>query len=568
MIIEIKKNTLRELFERTVKLHADLPAVAFAGEKPISYRELGIRVRKLGADLIRHHIGAGDKVAILGDNSPSWVIAYLAVTTIGAVAVPILPGFPEDDVRHILRDSGCSAIFITDKLRPILDSFTSDSFSLIYSLEDFSVTRLKESFSKHVQSLLERIKKNLRGEPSDEAVYQAVDGPKPEDLAAIIYTSGTTGHSKGVVLTHGNIASNVVFSIEKFPLDSRDCFLSILPLSHTFEATGGMLAPLSMGVSIFYMKGLPTPQKLLSSMETARPTGVLTVPLVMDKIYRRRILPKFKNSKVLWGMYQVPWLRKQLNKVAGKKLIHSLGGRLRFFMFGGAALNPDVELFLRDAGISYSTGYGMTETSPILTINPFGKVRAGSCGQPIPGLEIKIHEPDPETGVGEICVKGPNVMQGYYHNKEATDAVFLKDGWLRTGDLGLFDKDGYLFIRGRSKNVIVGPNGENIYPEIIEQQLVQIPYIQECVVYQRQGRLAAKVYFDSDQVDEVLADRKKESRDEGDMVQTLLEEARVAVNAKMPAFSTIQKMEIYPEPFEKTPTNKVKRYLYVPKEDE
>ncbi len=568
MIIQIEKNTIRNLFERTVRLHADLPAIAFAGEAPISYQELGIQVRKLGASLIRHQITIGNRVAILGDNSPSWVIAYLAVTTLGVTVVPILPGFPEDDVRHILRDSECSAIFITDKLRPMLDNFNSESLSLIFSLEDFSVTRLRESFSEHVHGILEQIKKNLRGEPTDEAVYQAVEGPKPEDLAAIIYTSGTTGHSKGVMLTQENIASNVVYSIEQFPIDSKDCFLSILPLSHTFEATGGMLAPLSVGVSIFYMKGLPTPQKLLSSMEAARPTGVLTVPLVMDKIYRRRILPKFKNSAVLWRMYQIPWLRKQLNKMAGKKLIRSLGGRLRFFMFGGAALNPDVEIFLHDAGISYSTGYGMTEASPIMAINPFGRVRVGSCGQPIPGIEIKIHEPNSDTGVGEICVRGPNVMRGYYRNPEATEAVFLKDGWLRTGDLGLLDEDGYLFIRGRSKNVIVGPNGENIYPEIMEQQLVQIPYIQECVVYQHRGLLVAKVYLDSDQVDEALADRKKESLDEGNMIQTLLEDARKAVNAKLPAFSTIQKMETYPEPFEKTPTNKVKRYLYVPKEEE
>lgn len=221
----------------------------------------------------------------------------------------------------------------------------------------------------------------------------------------IIYTSGTTGHSKGVMLTHENIVYDCVHALEKFPVNERDVFLSILPLSHTFESTGGMLAPLAMGVNIFYMKGLPTPQNLLTSMESAKPTGVLTVPLVMDKIYRKRILPKIQGKAVTRALYGMPFFRRRLNKIAGRKLIASLGGRLRFFMFGGAALNGDVEGFMRDAGISYSTGYGMTETSPIMTINPFGRVKPSSCGQPIPGIEMKIREPDPGTGVGEIVVR-------------------------------------------------------------------------------------------------------------------------------------------------------------------
>jgi len=568
MIVEIEKNTIRHLFERAIKEHSNLPSVAFSGGRPLSYEELGVRVMGLGADLCRAHIQAGDRVAILGDNSPNWVIAYLAVTTIGAVAVPILPGFPDSDIRHILRDSECKAAFIDDKKRSVLDDPSGNKLAVVYSLEDFSMTRLKPSFSDYIENLLLQIKDRVKGEPADEDIYRAIKGPEPEDLAAIIYTSGTTGHSKGVMLTHNNIASDVVNGIEKFPIDSNDRFLSILPLSHTFEATGGMLCPLSAGVSIYYMKGLPTPQKLIGAMQTVRPTGVLTVPLVMDKIYRKRILPKFENSPVLRRLYSRPWFRKRLNKTAGRKLVQSLGGRLRFFMFGGAALNPDVELFLQEAGISYSTGYGMTETSPIITINPFGQVRVGSCGQPIPGIEMKIHQPDPETGVGEICVKGPIVMKGYYHNQEATDEVFLEDEWLRTGDLGIFDEEGYLFIRGRSKNVIVGPNGENIYPEIIEQKLMQTPCIQECVVFQHQEQLIAKVYLDQDQIDERISAEHTAAEDQNRLMQTIVEEARQAVNAQFPAFSKIQKMEIYPEPFEKTPTNKVKRYLYIPSSDE
>jgi long-chain acyl-CoA synthetase len=347
------------------------------------------------------------------------------------------------------------------------------------------------------------------------------------------------------------------------PLDTNDRFLSILPLSHTFEATGGMLCPLATGVSIYYMQGLPTPQKLLTSMESAKPTGVLTVPLVMDKIYRKRILPQIQNKKMLNTLYAMPVFRKKLNKVAGKKLIKSLGGQLRFFMFGGAALNEDVEVFLRDAGIQYSTGYGMTETSPIMTINPFGKVRVGSCGQPIPGIQIQINEPDPETGIGEIVVKGPMVMRGYYNNPKATAEVFLENGWLKTGDLGYFDREGYLFIKGRSKHVIVGPSGENIYPEIIEQKLQQNPFVQQAIVYTVEEKLTVKVYLDPDLLDQEMKKAGVGSDQVKGWLEELLETIRKTVNAELPTFSTIQRITRQSEPFEMTPTNKVKRYLYV-----
>jgi long-chain acyl-CoA synthetase len=365
------------------------------------------------------------------------------------------------------------------------------------------------------------------------------------------------------MLTHRSIATNVVNSIEKFPLSSKDRFLSILPLAHAFEATGGMLCPLSMGVNIHYIQGLPTPQKLLSSMETAKPTGVLTVPLVMDKIYRKKILPQLQSKKLVWALYHLAPFRKLLNHVAGKKVVQSFGGQLRFFMFGGAALNLDVEVFLRDARIQYSTGYGMTETSPILTINPFGKVRVGSCGQPIPGIEIKIHEPDSKTGIGEIIVRGPIVMQGYYKNPEATKDVMLEGGWLRTGDLGYFDKEGYLFIKGRSKNVIIGPSGENIYPEVIEGLLKNQPFIQETVVYQSEGRLVAKAYLDGEAINQTFKMELLDPKEAEAKKAEIMENARLEVNEHIPRYSQIVKMIEQVEPFELTPTNKVKRFLYI-----
>jgi long-chain acyl-CoA synthetase len=542
----IQKNTLNALLEQAFEKYGDLPSIASIGEKPLTYSQLKLKVEDRMRDLTAHGIRPGDRVIILSENCPNWVIVYFSVTFLGAVAVPILPGFSEENIRHIVRDSGAVAAFAAAKFLPRVQGV--DPVRIVWKMEDFS-----KAWSRSGEAAR-----------SESQPHQA--GPKPEDLAVIIYTSGTTGHSKGVMLTHDNIVFDVVHALEKFPLSSRDVFLSILPLSHTFEATGGLLCPLAMGVGIFYMQGLPTPKNLLTSMESARPTGVLTVPLVIDKIYRKRILPQIQAKPVLRILYGIPFFRKRLNHVAGKKLIKSLGGRLRFFMFGGAALNEDVEVFMRDAGISYSTGYGMTETSPIMTINPFGKVRVGSCGQPIPGIEMKIDKPDPKTGVGEIVVKGSIVMQGYINNPKATRDVLSEDGWLRTGDLGFFDEEGYLFIKGRSKNIIVGPNGENIYPEIIEARLMQkFSFVQQAVVYQKHDKLVVKAYLDPDAMEADHGLSKKTAEEADALVKTLLETVRTDINTELPSFSAIHRMVWQKEPFELTPTNKVKRYLYMNK---
>ena len=339
------------------------------------------------------------------------------------------------------------------------------------------------------------------------------------------------------MLSHGNIVSDVVNGIERSPIKANDRFLSILPLAHTFEATGGMLCPIAIGASIYYMRGLPTPQKLLAAMETVKPTAVLTVPLVIDKIFRKKILPQIQDKRIINKLYPLAFFRRKLHQAAGKKLLQSFGNKLRFFMFGGAALNEDVEVFLRDAGISYSTGYGMTETAPIMTINPFGQVKVGSCGKPIPGIEMSIHEPDAQSGIGEIIVKGPIVMSGYYKNPDASAEIFLPGGWLKTGDLGFFDTEGYLFIKGRCKNVIIGPSGENIYPEALEQKILQEPYFQEAVVYEESGRLLVKAYLDYDVLDREFERSKLNDAEAGKLTGDILEQARQRINLQLPAFS-------------------------------
>ncbi len=564
MIVDLAHYDIRTLMERSYRLYAHLPALAFFDEKPFSYQQLQNNVREIATLLINLGVKEGDRVAILGDNSPNWVIAYLATTSLGMIAVPILPGFPDADIRHIIRHSEAIAAFISQKQRAKLEDLENAQLHTIISLEDWSI----EEAHKQRTSLLARetqfvaVAAKEKPFPSHE-VFDRYPAPEEGDLAVIIYTSGTTGNSKGVMLTHRNIVYDVVQSIERFPIHSDDRFLSILPLSHAYESTGGMLCPLAVGVSIYYLRGLPTPQKLLDAMSMVHPTGVLTVPLVVDKVFRKRIVPQIQSKRVINKLYQTAFFRKKLHQVAGKKLITSFGGQLRFFMFGGAALNPDTETFLRDSHISYSSGYGMTETSPIMTINPFGAVKMGSCGKSIPGITMRIHNPDPQTGIGEIIVQGDIVMQGYYKNDAATQETFLPDGWLKTGDLGYFDDEGYLFIKGRSKNVIVGPSGENIYPEIVEQEILQSPYIQEALVYDDKGKLTAKVYLDHDFIDQNVAREHLKAEDPAQRIEELLELVRQEVNARLPVFSRLITLIEHPEPFEKTPTNKIKRHLYL-----
>jgi long-chain acyl-CoA synthetase len=563
MIVELEKPTIKCLLERTFEKYGSLPSISFVEEQPIVYLQLKQQIQEAATALAARSIRKGDRVAIMGENCPNWVIAYLAVTSMGAVAVPILTGFPETDTRHILRNSEAQGIFIESKQRQKLEGMDDSQLKFICELDNMEYEDLRKPPAGFLGKTLALFKRGRPRSTADDEVQADFPGPEPDDLAVIIYTSGTTGHSKGVMLTHKNIVFDVVHGIERFPIDASDRFLSILPLAHTFEATGGMLCPIAIGASIYYMRGLPTPQKLLAAMESVKPTAVLTVPLVVDKIFRKKILPQIQGKLIINKLYPLVFFRKKLHQVAGRKLVQSFGNKLRFFMFGGASLNEDVEVFLRDAGISYSTGYGMTETAPIMTINPFGQVKVGSCGKPIPGIEMAIHEKDAQSGIGEIIVRGPIVMPGYYKNPEATADVFLPDGWLKTGDLGFFDDEGYLFIKGRCKNVIIGPSGENIYPEAIEQKVLQEPYFQEVVVFEENGRLLAKAYLDYDVLDREFERNQLNDAEARKLTEDILEQARLRINTQLPAFAQIGRISEHPEPFEKTPTNKVKRYLYI-----
>ncbi len=544
-MISLSTETLSELIDNAIKEYQDHPFCGFFDEQAYTFKEIALWVDQL-TGLLRHNgLQKGDRIAILGDNSPAWGAVYLAGVVNGLIVVPILPDFPATDIRHIIRHSGARLLFSTSRQFSKLEENENSSLPNCYLLEELDW----RSETPHLK-------------PFRNIPVQRIGSPSPDDLAAIIYTSGTTGHSKGVMLSHRNLVSDIINSVARFHIDYNDHFLSILPMAHTYECTSGFLIPLYVGAPISYIHGLPTPKTLLAAMQKVRPRALLTVPLVIEKIYRNQILAKFNQKPITRHLLRFKKSRKLLHRIAGKKLLQLFGNRLRFMMFGGAGLSPDVEQFLQDAHFPYSVGYGLTETSPIIAINPLGKVKPFSVGLPIADVQIRIFQCD-ENGIGEIIVKGPVVMQGYYQNPQANEQVFLPDGWLRTGDLGYIDEEGYIFIKGRLKNVIIGSSGKNIYPEIIEQLLCQTPYILQAIVYDDSNRLSAKVYPDYDQIDQYLLNKQITTDQSKTALKQLLEEIRLSVNSQLPAYSQLIKIHEQIEPFDMTPTKKVKRYLYL-----
>jgi long-chain acyl-CoA synthetase len=473
------KMTFPAKFYETLHKSGGRSAYAFVGEDPKTYSQVSMDIQALMAFLEKNGISKGDKVAILSSNMPNWGIAYFAITFMGAVAVPILPDFSVTEVTNVLDHSEARAIFISSPLLNRIEDFKSDVLRTLIQIEDFSLISAGEIFSKFDPSATPQLK------------YEV----KEEDLASIIYTSGTTGRSKGVMLTHKNITFNAMKGRRIQWIDENDRFLSVLPLSHTYENTLGLILPMLGGSCVYYLRKPPTPAVLLPAMAEVKPTMMLTVPLIMEKIYFNKILPAFNEKLILKILYKIPFFRKLLNKAAGKKLYATFGGNLKFYGIGGAKLNRTVEKFLIEAKFPYAIGYGLTETAPLLAgANPRNSVFE-STGPAIEEIELKINNPDKKTGEGEIWAKGPNVMKGYYKEPEMTSEVLTPDGWFKTGDLGTMDKRNNIYIKGRLKNMIVGASGENIYPEEIESVINNFRFVVESLVVQQKGKLVAMVHI-------------------------------------------------------------------------
>jgi long-chain acyl-CoA synthetase len=538
--------TIPFLAGESFRKHGVNKAMGFVAEEVITYDQLKGKVDSVMALLEKYSVQKGDKVAILSGGMPNWGAVYLAVTSMGAIIVPVLNDFTPGEISNVLIHSGAKVIFVSGSLEPKIADFTSDVLSAVISTEDFSALS------------------GFNGIVYDPEMKPTKDYPVvEEDLAAIIYTSGTTGKSKGVMLTHRNICftAEQVLTIQR--VVETDVFLSILPLSHTYEQTLGLILPLFNGASIYYLHKAPTPSVLLPALEEVKPTTMLTVPLIMEKIYFGKIAPTFNKSKVLSFLYHTAPGRRFFNKLAGKKLYKTFGGRLRFFGIGGAKLNPTVEQFLLDAKFPYAIGYGLTETAPMLAGTKVGSTKLGSTGPAMEGVTLKIHNPDRVTGEGEVWARGDNVMKGYYNEPQMTAEVLTPDGWFRTGDLGTMDKNNFLSIKGRLKNMIVSSSGENIYPEEIESVINDFSHVIESLVVQQKGKLVAMVHLNIEELQTKYRMMKKEYSEKAEqMIDEYLEEVRRYVNSKVNKFSQVQMVVYHPEPFQKTATLKIKRFLY------
>ena len=563
--IKLPELTLKALFDYSVATYANRPVVQFVDDEAITYRQLAQNVEIIQEMLRAYGIESGDRVALYSENMPNWAAVYFAVTTMGAVIVPILPDFHTSEAMHIAVHAECKAAFISQKLfETMLDETQPPAMNLLVILDRLLILKKLSTPSKmdqvikksgeHLNKAMEKMGKEKKEEL--EHVIQE------DDLAAIIYTSGTTGSSKGVMLSHKNITFDASASQLVVDIYKEDRFLSILPLAHTYECTVGMVIPVLNGASIHYIQKPPTPTILLKAMASVKPDFILTVPLVIEKIYKNKILPNFQKNLLVKMFYAIPFFRKKLNKIAGKKLIESFGGQVRFFGIGGASVSPTVEKFLREAEFPYCIGYGLTETAPFLAGTNPTKTKYKAIGPVIPGTKFDLRDKNDE-GIGTLWAKGPNIMMGYYKDPEKTAEVMDDDGWFNTEDIGYLDEDGYFFMSGRAKNIIVGSSGENIYPEQIEATINAHTFVADSLVLDNEGVLTARIYLDYDKLDEILGIKHKSETKTHAKVAELLEEIRVEVNKSVSSFSRIKKVIEQREEFIKTPTKKIKRYLYV-----
>lgn len=544
--IEIRL-TFPAMFNETLRKFGDHNAYAFVGEKPKTYETVNKEIRALIAFLEKNGIRPGDKVAILSLNMPNWAVAYFSITFMGAVVVPVLPDFSSTEVANILEHSGSKAIFISNSLLSRIEGFKSEDLKTTILIEDFSLINSGKGSAKFDYSAL----------PVKNYTIEE------EDLASIIYTSGTTGRSKGVMLTHKNISFNALKGRGIQFIDENDRFLSVLPLSHTYENTLGLILPMLCGSCVYYLRKPPTPAVLIPAMAEIKPTLMLTVPLIIEKIYFNKIMPTFRDKLILKLLYKIPVIRKKLNAAAGKKLLKTFGGELKFYGIGGAKLNKAVEKFLIEAKFPYAIGYGLTETAPLLAGSNAQRSVFESTGPALEGIELIINNPDNKTGEGEVWVRGPNVMKGYYKEPEMTKEVITPDGWFKTGDLGNLDRNNNLYIKGRLKSMIVGASGENIYPEEIESIINNFRFVVDSLVVQQKGKLVALVQINMEELEKKYQILKQDmTRQVEDKVDEVLSELKECVNSQVNKFSQIQKVVLQPVPFQKTATLKIKRFLY------
>ena len=500
-----------------------------------TYQSFKAKCDGLSKTLTQYGIGAGDKVAILSQSMPNWSVAFFSLAPFSRIAIPILPDSSENEVTNIINHSESKVIFVSERLKGKISQEIMDKMTLVIEMDTLEIIKAdEEKFTCDGKTAV----------------------PTPEDIATIIYTSGTTGSAKGVVLSHRNLASNVITCYHACKRTDKDRWLSILPMAHTLEMTLGMLYPMYCGASVYYLQKPPVPSILMKALKIVKPTTMLTVPMIIEKVYKGSVLPTIKKSRTL------SWMNEHMNglmcRIIGMKLKATFGGKVTFYGIGGAKLDPEVESFLLKAKFPYAIGYGLTETSPLLGYAMHGWRAVGSLGYPVYNVQLKLYNVDPATGEGEIVAKGPNVMLGYYKDPKRTKSVFTEDGWFRTSDIAVQDEKGRFYIKGRNSNMILGPSGENIYPEEIENVINNVEGVNESIVVERDGKLVALI-----QPQENFIQWDKESEDKlYEKLDAWKAKVLKMVNKNVSKASQVSSVEVMKEPFEKTATQKIRRFKY------
>ena len=556
------QENLIKIYEASFREHRELPALTdYFKKESFSYYEMAKEIARLHLLFGKAGISQGDKIALIGRNNPRWCMTYIATITYGAVIVPILQDFTPNDVIHIINHSESRLLFIGDNFWDNIEEEQIARVECVFSLTDFHVIFEREghSLTGFMKNMTQNYRKAYpRGFSADDIKYPDI----PNDRMVLLnYTSGTTGHSKGVMLTVNNLTGNVVFArgaintrtgTQYFQCGSRT--LSFLPLAHAYGCAFDFLTPLAVGGHITLLGRIPSPKILLEAMQEVRPTIICCVPMILEKVYRKQVQPMLEKGPMSIAM-KVPLLNTAIYSVIRKKLIDAFGGEVVIFIVGGAPMNQETEAFLMKISFPITIGYGMTECAPLISFTPDNEFKAGSCGRYLKGLlDVRIDSDDPQNKAGEIIIRGEHVMQGYYKNPADTKAVLSPDGWLRTGDMATMDEDGTLYIRGRCKTMILGSNGQNIYPEEIEDKLNNMYLVTESLILEDEGRLRALAVPDYEQAEKDGIDR------EG--LQAVMDENLRQLNEQLAAYERVASITIYPTEFEKTPKRSIKRFLY------
>jgi len=547
------EKSLNKLFENCFKEHWNYPALSNYKGETLHYKDVARRIEKLHIVFNECGLQKGDKVAICGRNQANWAVVYLATLTYGAVIVPILHEFKESSIQHIVTHSESRILFVGDQMWEGLSEAEMPNLEAVILISDFAIPYAKDPCILEVREHLnEKFGQKYPRSFTAEHINYHLD--QPEELAMINYTSGTTGFSKGVMLPYRSLYSNVLFGREVIPeLTSGERVVSMLPMAHVYGMSFEFLHEMTMGVHVHFLTRMPTPKIIMEAFADVRPKVIIAVPLIIEKIYKNKLQPML-NKMSMRVLLRLPVIEQKIRNKIHDTLVQVFGGNFVEVIIGGAPFNREAEHFFKKIGFPYTVGYGMTECGPIVTYAPWRTNKTYSCGYAAPRMEVRIDSPDPQNIPGELQAKGDNVMLGYFKDPEATAAAFTSDGWLKTGDMATMDNEGFVFIKGRSKSMLLGPSGQNIYPEEIESVLDNLPYVTESLVIEKDGKLIALVYPNFE-----LAAEKQINDQE---LQAIMDENLRLLNEEQPNYAKIAKIHIFPEEFEKTPKKSIKRYMY------